>query len=539
MKISGNLIDVHIREIYPATIDIRKGIIRSIVREESPYDRFILPGLIDSHVHIESSMVTPGAFAAAAVPHGTIGVISDPHEIANIIGLEGVWYMIDEGEKVPLYFWFCLPSCVPATLFENAGASISCKDTQEILASERIWFLSEMMNFPGVINNDPEVICKIRAARKLGKPIDGHAPGLSGPALEAYVNAGISTDHECMTLAEAREKIGLKMKVLIREGSAARNLESLKDLIRTDPEMVMLCSDDLHPEMLLKRHIGNVAASLINEGFDVYNVLRACSVNPVQHYKLNCGILRKDDPADFIIVGDYKKMDVQETWIKGNKVFDNGRVLFDSPKPGILNKFNASPISSDDIKVKRKGSILKVITALDGRLDTGIEHWEPLPGVFVDAAPEIDVIKLVVKDRYHDNKPATGFIRGFGLKHGAFAGSIAHDSHNIIAAGTNDDDLAAAINEVIKLKGGLAVSVNGAIIDSLALPVGGIMSDDRVETVAGKYEKLSSAVKTMGCTLSAPFMTLSFMALLVIPDLKLSDRGLFDGRKFIPVPLFD
>ena len=537
MKISGNLVDIHSREIYPAVVSVINGIIESIERTDIAENSYLLPGLIDAHIHIESSMVTPGSFASAAVSRGTTGVITDPHEIANVLGTEGVKYMIEDAAKVPLKFWFGAPSCVPATSFESSGAVIGPDDIEMLLQMPEVKYLSEMMNFPGVINGDEDVKRKIESAVKVGKPVDGHAPGLTGASLKKYIDSGISTDHECSSSEEAREKIMLGMKILIREGSAARNLNALKDLFRTDPEKVMLCSDDLHPEMLMKRHIDKIIAELIAEDYNLFDVIRSCTLNPAVHYGLNAGLLRAGDPADFIRVGDFRRMDVLETWIDGNKVFDRGRALFEYNGALHINQFNATPVNTERIKVKRDGKEMRVILAFDSELFTKEIIYETAHGDIVSSDTVADVLKIVVKDRYRDLPPATAFIRGFGLKQGAFASSVAHDSHNIICIGVSDDDIVLAINEIMKMNGGLAV-VQGGKAESLPLPVAGIMSDEPVSSVAARYEALSSIVKSMGCGLSAPYMTLSFMALLVIPELKISDKGLFDVNKFGLVPLF-
>jgi adenine deaminase len=537
MKIVGNLIDVHLRDIYPAIIRIEDGIIADIERTNDVYDHYILPGFIDSHVHIESSMVTPGAFALTAVRHGTIGAISDPHEIANVMGLEGIDYMLTDGRKVPFYFWFGAPSCVPATPFESSGAIIGAFETDELLKREEIKYLSEMMNYPGVINNDDIVYKKIRSALKYGKPIDGHAPGLSGKNLEKYVDSGISTDHECSNIDEAREKIRLGMKILIREGSAARNLNALKPLFREYPEMIMLCSDDIHPEMLIERHISKIAAELISEKYNIFDVLRACSFNPVMHYNLEAGLLRKDDSADFIIVKNPEKMDVMGTWIHGRKIYDGTDVLFGYKKGKEMNRFFCSALDRQSLQVTRTGEKMRVIEAYNGELLTGNAVVNAGHEAFVESDILQDVLKIVVKDRYYDRPASVGFIKGFGLQHGAFASSVAHDSHNIICVGVKDDDIEKCINTVIEMQGGLAVC-SGDQCNALQLRIGGIMSDDPCEEVAEKYEDLSEKVKAMGCKLSAPFMTLSFMALLVIPSLKISDKGLFDVDSFSFTPLF-
>jgi adenine deaminase len=537
MKIEGNLVDLHLREIYGAEINIDNGRISEILRSGISYDRYILPGFIDAHVHVESSMITPGAFATAAVRHGSIGAVSDPHEIANVLGINGVDFMIEDANKVPFYFWFGAPSCVPATIFESSGAAIGSNEIEMLLRRKEIKYLSEMMNFPGVIYADKIVCEKLEIARKYEKPVDGHAPGLSGESLEKYVNAGISTDHECSSIEEAEEKIGLGMKILIREGSAARNLEALKPLIAKYPEMVMICSDDIHPEMLSKRHINKIAARLINEKYDLFDVLRACSVNPVIHYGLEAGLLRTGDPADFIITSDLGKMEISETWIRGKRVFENGKVLFNYTKGQAVNKFNCSEVKESELEVLNKGEKIRVISAMDGELLTGSFITETGTGKVVKSDTSNDILKIVVKDRYNDNPPSIGFIKGFGLRQGALASSVAHDSHNIICVGVNDSDIAECINSIVEMKGGL-VFCSGGRTAKLQLRIGGIMSDSPCEEVAAAYEDLSEKVKLSGCSLSAPFMTLSFMALLVIPSLKMSDKGLFDVNKFDFTSLF-
>ena len=537
MKIIGQLVDVHLKKIFPAIVKIQQGRIVSIEKAVDAPEVFILPGLIDSHIHIESSMITPGAFAAIAVKHGTCATVSDPHEIANVLGIKGVEFMINDAKKVPVDFYFGAPSCVPATSFESNGAILNHEQVEKLLEMKEIRYLSEMMNFPGVIFKDDEVMKKLACAKKLGKPVDGHAPGLSGDPLKKYVSAGISTDHECSSMKEAEEKIALGMKILIREGSAAKNLNALKDLYRTHPDMVMLCSDDLHPEMLREGHINKLIARLISEGYNVFDVIRSATVNPVEHYKLDSGLLRPGDKADLIVVDSLYKMNVLETWIKGVKVFDNGKVLFDY-KPGTaVNNFNCRKISESDLQVKNKHGEIRIMTALEGELLTGEIKVYSGNSELVTSDVKNDILKIVVKDRYKDLPPAVGFIKGFGLKNGAFASSIAHDSHNIIAIGVDDKNIIEAINRIVTLKGGLAVS-DGEKTESVQLNIGGIMTTRTCEEIAGEYDILNQLVKTLGCSMKAPFMTLSFMALLVIPDLKIGDSGLFDVKKFQPVSLF-
>ena len=537
MKVSGQLVDIHSRDIYPAVVSILDGKIMGVEKLESAPAIYILPGLIDSHIHIESSMITPGAFAMAAVKHGTCAVVSDPHEIANVLGIIGVEFMISDASQVPLRFFFGAPSCVPATKFETNGADLNHEEVKNLLERKEINFLSEMMNYPGVIYNDEEVHNKLNAARELGKPVDGHAPGLRGDMLKKYVAAGISTDHECSSLDEALEKISLGMKILIREGSAARNLDALKDLFNTHPEMVMLCSDDLHPEMLRERHINKLIARLISEEYNLFDVIRSATINPSDHYNLNAGLLRSGDRADFILVDSLKKMNVLETWIDGKKVFANGKVLFTYREGKPVNHFNCRPVKERDIMVSNQHGDIRIIVASEGELLTSEIRSSAGESGFVVPDLKNDILKIVVKDRYNDSPPATGFIKGFGLKKGAFASSIAHDSHNIISIGTNDEDIVKSINEIVRLKGGLAVSSENSI-ESIKLDIAGIMSTRSCEAIASDYENLNKLVKSMGCTMKAPFMILSFMALLVIPDLKIGDRGLFDVKKFEMVPLF-
>lgn len=536
MKIYGQLVDIHNRSIYSAAITIKGGKINKIERSNKNIRNYIIPGLIDSHIHIESSMVTPSAFAVEAVKNGTVAVVSDPHEIANVCDVEGVNYMIYDGKKVPLKFYFGAPSCVPATSFESSGGNLDSVKVKELLGREEINYLSEMMNYPGAVYGDKEVMEKINAAKEAGKPVDGHAPGLTGETLKKYISCGISTDHECSTIQEAREKISLGMKVLIREGSAARNLDSLKDLLKSNPEMIMLCSDDLHPEMLVNGHINKLIAKLISEGYDIFNVIRSATINPVLHYNLQCGLLREGDAADFVMINELQKMDVLETWIGGRKVYGDRKVIFKYKKSSPINRFNSSFIKKEDIVVKNTGNDFRVIEAMDGELLTG-ELFARQEGHDLTSDIKKDYLKIVVKDRYNDKPPQTAFIKGFKMKRGALASSVAHDSHNIVCVGVKDEDIVNAINAVIDMRGGLSFS-EGKRLDTLQLNIGGIMSSDSCIKTAKRYKKLSGIVKKTGCTMAAPYMTLAFMSLLVIPELKIGDQGLFDVRKFRPVSLF-
>jgi adenine deaminase len=530
--ISGNIVDPIKKKIFPGTIEVVNGIIINIYENQLKYTNYILPGFIDSHIHIESSMLIPSEFARLAVTHGTVATVSDPHEIANVLGLKGVRYMIENGKKTPFKFYFGASPCVPATIFETAGAELTSKDIEELFNKDGLHYLSEMMNYPGVLFKDPAVMEKISIAKKYDKPIDGHAPGLTGEKAKTYIDAGISTDHECYMLEEAVEKIKYGMKILIREGSAAKNYEALKPLIKEYHEKVMFCSDDKHPDDLLEGHINEIVRRSLKNGYDLFDVLDCSSVNAVKHYNLSVGLLQLGDFADFIVVDDLEKLNILKTYINGTLVAEFGRTLINSVNEKVINNFNTKKKNIEDFEIKFTGKKIRVMEALDGQLITNELDLKPLmsDGKII---PDIenDILKLTVMNRYRDTKPSIGFIRGFGLKKGAIASCVGHDSHNIIAVGTNDKDLCDAINAIIEHKGGISVSDNGKV-EILPLPVAGIMSNEDAYVVADKYSHIDKIAKSFGSKLNAPFMTLSFMALLVIPALKLSDKGLFDGNKF-------
>ena len=536
--LSGQYVDILGKQIFPASLRINNGIIENIVPCENAPMHFIMPGFIDSHVHIESSMLIPSSFARLAVVHGTIGTISDPHEIANVCGVEGVHYMIDNGKKVPFHFFFGAPSCVPATIFETAGASINSTQVAELLAHDDIYYLSEMMNFPGVLFKDEEVMKKISAAHKAGKPVDGHAPGLMGNAAKQYIHAGISTDHECFTIEEAVDKLSHGMKILIREGSAAKNFEALYELLDDHPHMTMLCSDDKHPDSLLDGHINTLCARAVAKGIDVFNVLRAACINPVIHYKLPTGQALIGDPANLIVVDDLVSFKVKQTYIKGALVAENGQSLIPNVDEKIINQFEAVAISEAAIQIKstqyptnQQGAI-PVIEAIDGQLITHCQWMQPtIQNHQLISNTEKDALKIVVYNRYINTAPKVAFIKNFGFQQGAIASTVAHDSHNIIAVGVDDESIVKAINLVIAEKGGISC-VNHKETKVLGLPVAGLMSAEDPYMVADAYTQIDLMAKSLGSKLSAPFMTLSFMALLVIPHLKLSDKGLFDGDEF-------
>lgn len=531
-KISGNIVDPLKRKIFPGTLEITDGKISDIKEEAKEYKNYIIPGFVDSHVHVESSMLIPSEFARLAVTQGTVASVSDPHEIANVLGIEGVRFMIKNGKKVPFKFYFGAPSCVPATGFESSGAEITTDDIETLFKEDGLLYLSEMMNYPGVLFNDPAVMKKIETAKKYGKPIDGHAPGLKGEDAKKYIEAGITTDHECYTIEEAYEKLKYGMKIQIREGSSAKNFETLLPLVSEYTDMVMFCTDDMHPDDLVERHIFDIAKRAINSGYDLFDVLQCSSVNAVKHYKLDVGLLQKNDYADFIIVDNLKDFNVLQTYINGNLVAENGKSKIETIKEKPLNNFNTSKKSINDFEVKYEGKNIRVIEALDGQLITNEIDIKPkVENGLITADTERDILKLTVINRYKESKPAVAFIKNFNLEKGAIASSVGHDSHNIIAVGTNDKDLCDAVNAIIEQKGGICIADNGKI-EILPLPVAGIMSNEDAYLVSGKYLKLDRLAKALGTNLASPFMTLSFMALLVIPSLKLSDKGLFDGNKF-------
>ncbi len=531
-SLEGNIVDVLNKSVFKGVISVDNGIIKSIIQKEVSSTQFILPGFIDAHVHVESSMLVPSEFARLAVTHGTVATISDPHEIGNVLGINGVKYMIDNGKKVPLKFYFGAPSCVPATSFETAGAIIGVDEIDELLKMPEIIYLAEMMNFPGVLNQDETVMKKIQLAYQSKKVIDGHAPGLRGEDAKKYISAGISTDHECFTYEEALEKLQYGMKILIREGSAAKNFDALIDLMHDHYQNMMFCSDDKHPNDLVVGHINQLVKRAIKKGIPTMHVLQAACVNPVKHYGMKVGLLQKNDSADFIVIDNLTDFTILETYISGNLVAKNGKSLILSVKPEIVNNFNCSTISEKAIEVIAHSNKIRVITVEDGQLITRQIKADITPQnnrLCSDVSK--DLLKLVVVNRYNNAPPSIAFVKNFELKEGAMASSVAHDSHNIIAIGTNDADIIAAINIIIAHKGGVSAA-NKEFNSILPLPVAGLMSIEDGYSVAQKYELLDKKIKDWGCTLASPYMTLSFLALLVIPELKLSDKGLFDGNDF-------
>ena len=536
--ISGNIVDLVNNRIYKGCIEIHDGKIHKIIEKDVKENGYIMPGFVDAHIHIESSMLIPSEFARLAVVHGTVGTVSDPHEIANVVGIEGVKYMLNNGAKVPFKFNFGAPSCVPATSFETAGATINAKGVRELLQLDEIKYLSEMMNFPGVLMKDPEVMEKINAAHELGKVVDGHAPGLRGEDAKKYIEAGISTDHECFTKEEALDKIKYGMKIAIREGSAAKNFDALIDILPNYPSLVMFCSDDKHPNELVEGHINLLVKRAINKGIDPLIVLRAASLNPIKHYSLDIGLLQEGDPADFIVVNNLIDLNIKYTFINGDLVAKDGETKIKSVNETTINFFNCKQLDLKDIQIKAESSNIRVIEALDGQLITNELSLNLNPiGGYLKSDIEKDILKIVVVNRYNSSPPAIAFVKNFGLKHGAIASTVAHDSHNIIAVGVDDNDILAAINLLVISQGGVSLANNSEQV-ILDLPVAGLMSNLDGYHIAKEYDAIDKKAKKMGSTLEAPYMTLSFLALLVIPNLKLSDKGLFNGDKFEFTSLF-
>lgn len=538
LNVTGNIVDILARNIFYGELIVQDGkisAIRKLAEDAKSGEAYITPGFIDSHVHIESSMLVPAEFARLAVVHGTTGTISDPHEIANVCGMSGVQFMIEDAKKVPFKFHFGAPSCVPATIFETAGAALDAADVEALLAMPEINYLSEMMNFPGVLNGDAEVMKKIAAAKKYNKPVDGHAPGLRGDLAKKYIDAGISTDHECFTAEEALEKLHYGMKILIREGSAAKNFDALIPLMHEHFENMMFCSDDKHPDSLLDGHINTLCARALAFGIDIYKVLQAACINPVMHYSMRNGLLKEGDAADFILLEDLVDFKVHQTYIEGALVAENGQSLIQSSAPNIVNKFNCEKKQVADFAMPADDghTLVPVIEALEGQLITNkIMGNACLQQGMLVSNPAEDILKIVVVNRYSNAPVARAFIKNIGIKKGALASSVAHDSHNIVAVGADDESICNAVNLIIQQRGGISVVSNEKEM-ILPLPVAGLMSADDGYEVAAAYTSIDLFAKEeLGSPLAAPFMTLSFMALLVIPHLKLSDKGLFDGDSF-------
>jgi len=537
-EFKSNLIDLYARETYAVQVIVEDSKIKSITKINETAEGYILPGFVDAHVHVESSMLVPSEFAKLAVVHGTVATISDPHEIANVLGMRGVDFMIENGKKVPFHFFFGAPSCVPATNFETAGANIDANDIEILLEKPEIVYLAEMMNYPGVIFHDKDVHAKLEVAKRLGKPIDGHAPGLMGEQMRKYFKGGnekneliITTDHECFKLEEAEEKLQLGVKIMIREGSAAKNFEELIPLLKKYPKQIMFCCDDKHPDSLIENHINSHVKRALHKGHDLYDVLRASSINVMEHYNLPVGKLQQGDSADFIVIDSIADFNIIETYIKGQLVAENGISLINSVETEILNNFNCSPKHVSDFAIPQESNTIRVIEALEGQLVTNEIKIDVKSAEFTASNTDKDVLKIAVVNRYENAPVAIAFIKNFELKHGAIASCVAHDCHNIVVVGTNDEDMCKAVNLIIENKGGISLS-HGKDHMNIPLPIAGIMTNKNGYEIANEYIAIDKKAKELGTTLRAPFMTLSFMALLVIPKLKLSDKGLFDGETF-------
>lgn len=536
-----NILNLFDRTIQETHLTVTNGRISSstILGKENKALPYVLPGFVDAHVHIESSMLTPSQFARMAVVHGTVATVSDPHEIGNVLGLSGVEYMIKDSQRTPFKFCFGAPSCVPATIFETAGASIDLKDIRTLLGMREVGYLAEMMNYPGVLNEDPDIMAKLALAKAFNKPIDGHAPGLRGEAAKKYVDAGISTDHECFTYEEAYEKLSYGMDILIREGSAAKNFDALIPLIAEYPKRIMFCSDDKHPDSLEEGHINSLVKRALGLGYDLFDILQAACLNPVLHYRLLVGLLRDGDPADFIVVDNLTDFTILQTYLNGELVAEHGKSLLPDLRSEHVNNFNCTAkVPADFVCEAPEGSVsLRIIEALDGQLITPA-LWEEVQtqNGTIESDISRDILKITVVNRYKNAPVAVAFVRNFGLKEGAIASTVGHDSHNIIAVGCDDASICKAVNTVIAMRGGIA-AVGTEETHQLALPIAGLMTDVDGYAISKEYTLLDQFVKSeLKSTLTSPFMTLSFMALLVIPSLKLSDKGLFDGDQFSFVP---
>lgn len=538
-QISGQIVDIVNSRIFKGTVFVENGKIINIIEDDNNNEQIIMPGLVDSHIHIESSLLVPTEFARLAVTHGTVATVSDPHEIANVLGIDGVKYMIETSKKSPMKFYFGAPSCVPATSFETSGAILDSKAVDELLSMNDIKYLGEMMNYPGVIFNDNEVVKKIESAKRHNKPIDGHAPLLSGNDLIKYCKSGITTDHECSSLQEAREKIALGMTIQIREGSAAKNFNALIPLIEEAPEKIMFCSDDMHPHELINGHINILVKKSISLGYNILDILKAATLTPVKHYNLEVGLLQKNDPADFIIIDNFNDFNILKTYIDGKLVAENNKSLIPETAVNAINNFEAEKVNTDDFKIFDKGKNIKIINAISGEILTEkiIGRPKSIDNYLVSDIDN-DILKIAVINRYEKKKIALGFIKNFGLKKGAIASSVAHDSHNIVVIGCSDEEMAHAANMIINTKGGLAAWSHDKNI-CVPLPIAGLMTNNDGKKIAADYQALVTLSKEFGSKLNDPFMTMGFMSLLVIPKLKLSDKGLFDCEKFELTTLYE
>jgi len=538
----GKIVDIHNKRIYSGEIHYNENGIKSIIEHnDREYENFIIPGFVDSHIHIESTMMTPNEFAHNVVKNGSVAVVADPHEIANVCGVEGVKYMFESSRNTSFKFYFGVPSCVPATSFEICGGQLTSSDIDKLFSTGNYYFLGEFMDVQGIVSNDLSCIAKTEVAKKYNLPIDGHAPGISGDDLDKYVSVGVTTDHEFFSFENSIDKINAGIKIQIREGSASKDFEDMFELIDMYPNDVMLCTDDSHPKDLLDLgHIDKIVKRAVEKGLDIFNILKVACVNPVKHYNLDVGLLREGDSADFVVVKNLTDFKVVKTVINGESVYESGVSLIKRTPCKLINNFNTSRITLSDLQVHNiQAKQLKVISIEDGSLVSDKILVKPLlEGSLVVSDVDNDILKIVLHNRYKAEPVQVGFIKGFGLKSGAFASSVSHDSHNILSIGVSDDAIVEAVNRVVDSKGGLSV-FDGESSDILELPIAGLMSNKDINTVSKSYQRVKQKVKNLGCKLDSPFMTLAFMSLIVIPELKLGSRGLFEFSKFEFVDLFE
>ncbi|MBI4965684.1 MAG: adenine deaminase [Desulfomonile tiedjei] len=546
---NAQLVNVFAGCIHPVSVAIHQGLVVGFgdyeaVRTIDLHGRYIAPGFIDGHLHLESSMLSIPEFARNVAPLGTTTVVADPHEIANVLGLEGIRYVLDSSEAAALRVFIMFPSCVPATPFETSGASLSHKDMEQFRDNARVLGLAEMMNYPGVLMADPEVLAKIEVFKN--KVLDGHAPGLSGKELCAYIAAGIRSDHECTTLEEAREKLQTGMRIMIREGSAAKNLDTLLPLVKDhDSRNCFFVTDDLEPgDILEKGHINRLVRTAVSKGIDPVRAIQMATINPASHFKLNgLGAVLPGYEADLLVLEDLKEIKISQVYRSGRLVAENGKLVSSIESHGLLkvrDSVNVDWSKVSDLSIPAEGQMVKIIHVIPGQIVTKkVVEEAPVSDGRVVADPPRDILKIAVIERHHGTGAfSVGLIRGFGLKRGAIAGTVAHDSHNIIVVGTNDADMLAAAHEAAGMGGGMTAVDNGHVLARLPLPIAGLMSDKPIEEVRDKLEEVVRCAHEMGCTLENPFATLSFMALTPIPELKLTDQGLFDSLNFKFVSLF-
>jgi adenine deaminase len=547
---NGKVVNVYSGEIMEMDIAVAAGHVagfgpRSALSEVDLQGCYVAPGFIDAHVHIESAMASPTEFARAVLPHGTTTVVADPHEIANVLGLAGIEYMLQSTLSLPMQFFFTLSSCVPATSMETAGAALTAEALAPLMPHPRVVALAEMMNFPGVIQGDPSVMAKIRLARDARKRVDGHAPGVQGPTLDAYIAAGVASDHECITAAEAMEKLRRGMHIMIREGTGAKNMAALRDIIQpATAHRLMWCTDDRHPhDIMAEGHIDAMVRQAIGLGVAPHLAIRLATMNPAAYFGLpRTGAIAPGLRADMVVFNRLENPMAEAVYAGGQRVAEHGRLLetvdFPDPIPP-APAMHVDPAALD-FGVTAAGPRIRVIEIVPGQIVT--RHGQaatPVADGRAVADPDRDLLKIAVVERHRGTgRTGIGFVKGMGLRRGAIASSVAHDAHNIIVVGARDDDMHTAVRHVVAMQGGLAVVAEGKVLASLALPIAGLMSPEPIRSIQDQLTGLTRAARDLGTSLPDPFMTLSFLALPVIPELKITDRGLVDVDRFEPVDLF-